>query len=142
MPPKNGMMAKLSNIKSSAQSAARKFLKAEEYPLASTGASEGLAGTDTTASGSGRQPDSAEVQCEESPSSFGQEIVHNHLPPPRRLQDRVVKFTEALTAKVIDLEKLRSLAREGVPDNDGLRALTWKASKPPLHLVPSSPPFP
>jgi len=40
--------------------------------------------------------------------------------------DRVAKFTEVLAAEVIDLSRLRALARDGVPDTDGLRALTWK----------------
>jgi hypothetical protein len=43
------------------------------------------------------------------------------------LDRKIKKFDDALSSKIIDLEKLRSLAWNGVPSNCALfRCETWK----------------
>jgi hypothetical protein len=56
------------------------------------------------------------------------------------LESRVSRFKQQLLASRIDLHELRRLSMQGIPDKDGLRAITWKvgaylsASLPLLQL--------
>lgn len=42
------------------------------------------------------------------------------------LESRVHDFKQVLLASKIDLTELRRLAFHGIPDKDGVRAITWK----------------
>jgi hypothetical protein len=44
------------------------------------------------------------------------------------VEARVSRFKQELLASRIDMVALRSLAFHGVPDKDGLRAITWKVT--------------
>lgn len=44
------------------------------------------------------------------------------------VEARVSRFKQELLASRMDMDALRSLAFYGVPDKDGLRAITWKVS--------------
>lgn len=46
------------------------------------------------------------------------------------LDERVARFKAELLASRIDLPRLRALAFSGIPDRDGLRAITWKVRAP------------
>jgi hypothetical protein len=43
---------------------------------------------------------------------------------------RVAKFKRELLAETIDLAGLKRMACHGIPDKDGLRAITWKVRAP------------
>lgn len=49
---------------------------------------------------------------------------------------RIGQFKDKLFANPIDLDALRKLAMHGIPDKDGLRAITWKLL---LHYLPTDP---
>jgi hypothetical protein len=55
----------------------------------------------------------------------GQQLTSTAMPP----EARVARFKSALLATKIDLAELRRLAYNGVPDKDGLRAITWKVGR-------------
>jgi hypothetical protein len=116
---KAGTLAKrLGSLKASAQNLIQDF-RSDERPVSSHASairphnSADTTATTTSPAGPsgqpGRQPSGA--------LSYG---------------DRVAKFTEVLAAEYIDLTRLRTLAKDGVPDTDGLRALTWKVSGVPV----------
>lgn len=42
------------------------------------------------------------------------------------IESRISQFKQELLASRIDLDELRRLAFQGIPDRDGLRAMTWK----------------
>lgn len=42
------------------------------------------------------------------------------------IDERVARFKDELLASRIDMQRLRALAFSGIPDRDGLRAITWK----------------
>lgn len=42
------------------------------------------------------------------------------------VEARVSQFKQELLASRINLDELRRLAYQGIPDRDGLRAMTWK----------------
>jgi hypothetical protein len=46
--------------------------------------------------------------------------------PTVPLEARISTFKQELLASRIDLDELRRLAFQGIPDKDGLRAMTWK----------------
>lgn len=46
--------------------------------------------------------------------------------PTVPLEARVSRFKQELLASRINLDELRRLAFQGIPDKDGLRAMTWK----------------
>lgn len=46
------------------------------------------------------------------------------------LESRVSRFKQQLLASRIDLHELRRLSMQGIPDKDGLRAITWKVGRP------------
>lgn len=46
--------------------------------------------------------------------------------PTVPLEARVSRFKQELLASRINLDELRRLSFQGIPDKDGLRAMTWK----------------
>jgi hypothetical protein len=46
--------------------------------------------------------------------------------PSVPIESRVSRFKQELLASRINLDELRRLAFQGIPDKDGLRAMTWK----------------
>jgi hypothetical protein len=42
------------------------------------------------------------------------------------VESRISRFKQELLASRINLDELRRLAFQGIPDKDGLRAMTWK----------------
>jgi hypothetical protein len=46
--------------------------------------------------------------------------------PTVPIEARVSRFKQELLASRINLHELRRLAFQGIPDKDGLRAMTWK----------------
>eukprot|EP00775_Hariotina_reticulata_P013962 gene13962-14076_t len=46
--------------------------------------------------------------------------------PTVPVEARVSRFKQELLASRINLHELRRLAFQGIPDKDGLRAMTWK----------------
>lgn len=48
------------------------------------------------------------------------------LNPIQSIEVRVQRFKQLLLASPVDVEQLRRLAFHGIPDQDNLRALTWK----------------
>jgi hypothetical protein len=46
--------------------------------------------------------------------------------PSVPVESRVSRFKQELLASRINLDELRRLAFQGIPDKDGLRAITWK----------------
>lgn len=58
------------------------------------------------------------------------------VPPPNALQMRVQTYKKALAKRPIDIDLVRSLADEGIPEEHGLRALYWKVL---LNYLPTDP---
>lgn len=46
--------------------------------------------------------------------------------PTVPIETRISRFKQELLASRINLDELRRLAFQGIPDKDGLRAMTWK----------------
>jgi hypothetical protein len=46
--------------------------------------------------------------------------------PTVPIEARISRFKQELLASRINLDELRRLAFQGIPDKDGLRAMTWK----------------
>ncbi len=42
---------------------------------------------------------------------------------------RVRKFKSVLEAPTVDIKELKLLTHSGIPDRDGLRAVTWKVTQ-------------
>lgn len=50
--------------------------------------------------------------------------------PTVPMEARISRFKQELLASRINLDELRRLAFQGIPDKDGLRAMTWKVRVP------------
>jgi hypothetical protein len=46
--------------------------------------------------------------------------------PTIPIEARISRFKQELLASRINVDELRRLAFQGIPDKDGLRAMTWK----------------
>ena len=53
--------------------------------------------------------------------------------PTVPIEARVSRFKQELLASRINLDELRRLAFQGIPDKDGLRAMTWKVRDMPSN---------
>jgi hypothetical protein len=45
---------------------------------------------------------------------------------PQRTRDRLSRFAQVLNARVIDMDRLRAMGLDGIPGEDGTRALAWR----------------
>jgi hypothetical protein len=45
---------------------------------------------------------------------------------PQRTRDRLSRFAQVLNARVIDMDRLRAMGFDGIPGEDGTRALAWR----------------
>jgi hypothetical protein len=61
------------------------------------------------------------AQTSTSPSAWASSVP---------LESRVSRLKQQLLASRIDLHELRRLSMQGIPDKDGLRAITWKVGEP------------
>lgn len=54
-------------------------------------------------------------------------LLVNNERNPQRVQKKILSFLKELQKDVIDIEKLKEMCRNGIPDEcKGLRALCWK----------------
>lgn len=70
------------------------------------------------------------LQTSSSPAQCSSRALWATVP----IEARISRFKQELLSSRINLEELRRLAFQGIPDKDGLRAMTWKVCNHPAWL--------